>query len=240
MPKVTRRTWLAASGATLLAGGLAARASAVETESSNDDGKWAKASPREAIRDRYFPNVELTTHEGKKVKFYDDLIKDKIVVINFMYATCEGVCPRITSNLLQVQKILGDRVGRDIFLYSITLKPQQDTPAVLNQHVKMHGIKPGWLFLTGTPADVELLRQRLGFTDPDPVRDRDTTNHIGNIRYGNEQLMVWGGAPGLSKPSAIAHSVLWADWPKEEKAPAATAAPAAKVTPTTKGKGDRK
>lgn len=222
MPKMDRRTWLVASGAagaTLFAGGLSARASGGET-------KWKAVSPRDKIRNRHFPNVTLTTHEGKKVRFYDDLMKDKIVVLNFMYATCEGVCPRITSNLQQVQKHLGDRVGRDIFFYSITLKPEKDTPEVLRNHVKMHKIKPGWLFLTGAPKDVELLRRKLGFTDPDPARDKDTANHIGNIRYGNEQLMLWAGAPGLSKASAIAESVLWVDWPKTE--------------PAAKGKGERK
>jgi protein SCO1/2 len=70
----------------------------------------------------------LTTHEGKKVKFYDDLIKDKIVIINFMYVKCEGTCPGTTANLVKVQKLLGDRVGKDIFMYSITLKPEEDTP----------------------------------------------------------------------------------------------------------------
>jgi protein SCO1/2 len=215
MPKMNRRTWLAASGAAgaaLFAGGLSARASGGDTKET----KWKTVSPREKIRRRHFPNVTLTTHEGKKVKFYDDLMKDKIVVLNFMYATCEGVCPRITSNLQQVQKMLGERVGKDIFFYSITLKPEKDTPAVLKNHVKMHKIKPGWLFLTGAPKDVELLRRKLGFTDPDPARDRDTSNHIGNVRYGNEALMLWAAAPGLSKAAAIAESVLWVDWPKQE------------------------
>ncbi len=214
MPKVTRRTWLAASGAALVAGGLVGASGA----EGNDEGKWQAVSPRERIRQRHFPNITLTTHEGRKVRFYDDLLKDKIVLINFMYATCEGVCPRITSNLQQVQKILGDRVGKDIFFYSITLKPKQDTPAVLRNHVKMHKIKPGWLFLTGDPKDVELLRRRLGFTDPDPARDRDTSNHIGNVRYGNEPLMLWAAAPGLSKASAIAESILWVDWPEKQQA----------------------
>ena len=219
MPNVNRRQWLAASGSTLFAGGLSARA-------SGGEAKWKTVPPREKIRSRHLPNVPLTTHEGRRVRFYDDLIKDKIVVINFMYATCEGVCPRITSNLQQVQRLLGDRVGRDIFFYSITLKPEKDTPEVLRNHVAMHKIKPGWLFLTGAPADVELLRRRLGFTDPDPVRDRDTANHIGNVRYGNEPLMLWAAAPGLSKPAAIAESILWVDWPKPE--------------PAAKGKGERK
>ena len=85
--------------------------------SASDDGS------RDRTQARYFPNVELTTHEGKKVRFYDDLIKDKIVIINFMYAECKGICPGITANLLKVQKLLGNRIGRDIFMYSITLNP---------------------------------------------------------------------------------------------------------------------
>ena len=220
MPNMNRRTWLAASGTALIAGGLTARASDGET-------KWKTASPRDTIRQRYFPNVLLTTHEGKKVRFYDDLIKDKIVFINMMYATCEGVCPRITANLLQVQKLLGKRVGRDVFIYSITLKPEMDTPEVLRKHAAMHHVRPGWLFLTGAPADIELLRRKLGFVDPDPEVDKDKSNHIGNIRYGNEALMEWGACPGLSKAAAIAETVAWVDWPKQAAMPA-------------KGRGGRK
>jgi protein SCO1/2 len=219
MSNVTRRTWLAASGTVLFAGGLTAQA-------SDNEPQWKTASPRDTIRERYFPNVVLTTHEGKKVRFYDDLVKDKIVIINMMYATCEGVCPRITSNLLQVQKLLGNRMGRDIFIYSITLKPEQDTPEVLKKHAAMHKVGAGWLFLTGAPADIELLRHRLGFVDPDPEVDKDKSNHIGNVRYGNEARMEWGACPGLSKATAIAEAISWVDWPTQE--------------PATKGKGDRK
>src|ERR671925_1366788 len=74
----------------------------------------------------HYTNAVLRTHENKKVRFYDDLIKDKLVVINFMYANCQSACPRSTSNLVKVQRMLGGRVGRDIFMYSITLKPEQD------------------------------------------------------------------------------------------------------------------
>lgn len=226
MPRVNRREWIAASGATLL-GGLAAQAQTAPAQKPAPGGQsqWQTISPREAFRERHLPNVVLTTHEGKKVRFYDDLMKDKIVVITMMYATCEGVCPRITANLQKVQKLLGDRVGRDIFFYSITLKPEKDTPQVLKNHVAMHKIQPGWLFLTGDPKDIEKLRRRLGFVDPDPKVDADKSNHIGNVRYGNEALMLWAAAPGLSKASAIAESIAWVDWPKEAEA---------------KGKGDGK
>jgi len=173
----------------------------------------APVSSRDRIRDRHFPNLILTTHEGARVRFYDDLIRDKIVVLNFMFTSCSGVCPAITSNLARVQKILGARVGRDIFMYSISLDPAHDSPKVLKEFAAEHGAGPGWLFLTGRPADTEILRRRLGFTDPDPVVDRDREQHIGNVRYGNEPLEQWAACPGLARAEFIAESILWVDWP---------------------------
>ena len=175
------------------------------------------AAARERIRERHFPNVSLTTHEGKKVRFYDDLIKDKIVVINFMYVKCEGVCPGITANLARLQKLLGSRLGRDIFMYSFTLKPEQDSPEVLRRYAEAYHARNGWKFLTGTPEDMDLLRRKLGFTDPDPKVDADKSNHIGNIRYGNEPLQRWGSFPGLSRASWMVESISWVDWPQTAK-----------------------
>jgi protein SCO1/2 len=168
-----------------------------------------QARAREMIRRRYFPDVILTTHEGKKVRFYEDLIKDKSVVLNMMYADCEGVCPGITANLVIVQRLLGARVGRDIFFYSLTLKPEQDDPQALKHYVEMHKVGPGWLFLTGKPADIELLRRKLGFTNPDPKLDADTSQHIGNIRFGNEPRTHWAACPGLAKPTWIVEELSW-------------------------------
>ena len=174
-------------------------------------------SARERIRERHFPNVLLTTHEEKNVRFYDDLIKDKIVVINFMYVKCDGVCTGITANLARLQKLLGSRLGRDIFMYSFTLKPEEDSPEVLRRYAEAYRAKKGWMFLTGTPEDMELLRRKLGFTDPDPKLDADKSNHIGNVRYGNEPLQLWGSCPGLSKASWMAESISWVDWPRTAK-----------------------
>jgi protein SCO1/2 len=178
--------------------------------------KWAEIPPRESIRKRYFPNVPLLTHQGKRVLFYDDLVKDKMVVLNFMYATCTGVCPGVMWNLSRVRKLLGDRVGRDIFLYSFTLKPEEDTPEALADYARKHGVQPGWSLLTGKPDDVELLRHTLGFYDSNPELDRDKSNHSGNIRYGNEPLMRWAACPGMSDPEWIVKSILWLDWPQGE------------------------
>ena len=174
---------------------------------------WQVKTPRERLAERSFPNVTLTTHEGKKVKFYDDLLKDKIVLINFMYVKCQGTCPGTTANLVKVQKLLGERVGKDIFMYSITLKPEEDTPEKLAAYARAYKVGPGWQFLTGEPKDVELLRQKLGFIDRDPVRDADKSNHIGMLRWGNEPHTLWAGCPGSLAPSKIVKEIGLVDWP---------------------------
>jgi len=175
-------------------------------------------TPRERLAERSFPNVTLTTHEGKKVKFYDDLLKDKIVIINFMYVKCEGICPGTTANLVKVQKLLGDRMGKDIFMYSITLKPEEDTPEKLAAYAKAYKVGPGWQFLTGDPKDVELLRQKLGFIDRDPVRDANKSNHIGMLRWGNEPHTLWAGCPGSLAPNKIVKEISLVDWPTADEA----------------------
>jgi len=207
MKDLNRRTLLGLLGAVPLAGGLLTHVSARETDGTNPWSGTTIKSSRELLAERSFPNVVLTTHEGKKVKFYDDLIKNKIVVFNFMYANCEGVCPGITMNMGRVKKLLGSRVGRDIFMYSITLKPEHDTPKVLADYARMHHAGPGWTFLTGKPLDIELLRQRQGFTNPDPVLDADKSQHIGMVRFGNEPMQWWAGCPGLAKPEFIVKEI---------------------------------
>ncbi len=199
-------------GAVPFAGALVVKAGT--TQSSVPAGN---KSARERIRERHFPNLLLTTHEGKKVRFYDDLLKDKIVLINFMYVKCEGVCPGITANLAKLQNILGNRLGRDIFMYSFTLKPEEDTPAVLRRYAEAFKVRKGWSFLTGTTEDMELLRRKLGFTDPDPRIDAVKSSHIGNLRYGNEPMQLWGSCPGMSKASWIAESISWVDQPQTAK-----------------------
>jgi protein SCO1/2 len=201
MSVMTRRGWLAASAILPAAGALIALRSKAEFS--------APVSGREVMRERYFPNVVLTTHEGKAVRFYDDLIKDKAVIINMMFAACNDACPLVTANLVRVQELLGERVGRDLFMYSITVDPEHDTPANLNDYAKSYGVGPGWLFLTGKPDDIELLREKLGYVDPNPEIDADKSQHSGMLRYGNEPLSLWSSCQGGANPEWIAESISW-------------------------------
>jgi len=134
----------------------------------------------------YFPNVVLTDQDGKKHKFYDDIIKDKIVALNFIYTRCKDVCPADTARLTRVQDMLGDRVGKDIFMYSISLEPQHDTPKVLKDYMHMFGVKPGWMFLTGKKADIDLLQKKLGMVGQDipALREHNTSFMMGNETAG--------------------------------------------------------
>lgn len=157
-----------------------------------------------------FLNVFLRTHEGKEVRFYDDLIQGKTVLINFMVTACgDGICPLMTANLAAVQNLLGERMGRDIFIYSITLDPEHDTPEVLKGYAQNFGAKPGWLFLTGKKEEIERLRRNLGFVDSDPLLNKEKSSHIGVIKFGIEPLERWGACPALTKPKWIAQYISW-------------------------------
>jgi protein SCO1 len=137
----------------------------------------------------YFPNVTLTTQDGAKVHFYDDVIKGKIVVIDLIYTHCVDACPLETARLVQVQKMLGDRVGKDIFFYSISIDPTHDTAKVLKEYAQKYHVGPGWTFLTGKKADIDLISKKLGlYTEPDP-NDRD--GHTPSVLIGNEPTGQW-------------------------------------------------
>jgi protein SCO1 len=198
---LNRRALLTGSGAAVL-GGLT---------TSLLGGLNPKARPTSPVYPtglNGIPNVAVVTHEGQAVRFYDDLVKDRIVTLNFMYTDCTDICLPMTSNLTRVQALLGARVGRDIFMYSITLQPKRDTVEALRAHAKLFGVKPGWKFLTGTPQAIEHLRVSLGFTDPDPAIDRIDASHTGILRYGNDALQRWAGTPGLGRPEWIAHTIV--------------------------------
>ena len=155
----------------------------------------------------WFTNVAVTTQDGRTLRFYDDVLKGKIVLINFFFTDCDAVCPLMTENLTRVQELLGDRVGKDIFMVSISLQPEHDTPEVLAAYAKTYGVGPGWLFLTGKKTDIDLLRHRLGFVDSDPVEDADPEQHIGTVRITNEPMHRWAMSPALTNPTALVRTV---------------------------------
>jgi len=150
----------------------------------------------------YFPNVVLTDQDGKKHRFYDDLLKGKIVTINFIYTNCKDVCPSDTAQLSRVQALLGDRVGRDFHMYSISVDPGHDTPSVLKTYMHTFGVGPGWLFLTARKSDVALIEKKLAMRVLDPAKKLD---HETSVMVANEATGQWVKRSVFDDPVMLAN-----------------------------------
>ncbi|MGE4606620.1 MAG: SCO family protein [Myxococcota bacterium] len=167
-----------------------------------DPSGWRRQSDR-------FPNTLLLTHDERPVRFYDDLVKDRIVIVNFMYASCDNICIPIAQNLSRVHKLLGDRMGRDILILSITIDSKVDDPAALRHYIELNGgDKEGWLYLTGDYDEIDRVRRSLGVYDLDPVIDADKTEHSGLITFGNDRTDHWAALPALMDSEEIVETLL--------------------------------
>jgi protein SCO1 len=154
----------------------------------------------------YFPNVPLTTQDGKVVHFYDDLLKDKSVVINLIYTHCSGNCPLETAKLSQVQRLLGDRVGKDIFFYSISIDPVHDTPEALKAYAAKFQVQPGWLFLTGKKEDIKLISKQLGLSSLTDAASPD--GHLPALLIGKEATGEWMRNSAVDNPRFLVTTIL--------------------------------
>src|SRR6266705_414623 len=150
----------------------------------------------------YFPNVPLITQDGATVRFYDDLLKGKKVAINLIYTSCKDECPLETARLVQVQQLLGDRVGKDVFFYSISIDPQRDTPAVLKAYAEKFHVGPGWLFLTGKEDDIKLVSKKLGLTRRGDALTRD--GYRASLMIGDEATGQWMRNSAVDNPAFLA------------------------------------
>jgi protein SCO1 len=172
------------------------------------------ATPADAAKPGadYFPNVALTTQDGAQVHFYDDLIKGKIVAINLIYTHCDYACSLETARLAQVQDFLKDRMGKDIFFYSITIDPDRDTTAELKSYAEKFGAGPGWTFLTGQKQDIDRLALKLGLSETDNItisshEDDDADGHTPHLLVGNETTGQWLRDSSTDNPRFLARLI---------------------------------
>jgi len=158
-----------------------------------------------------YTNAVLRTQDNKEVRFYDDLIKGRQVMVNFMYADCQGACSLTTQRMKRIYGELKDRMGKDLFFYSITIKPEDDTPAALKHYAQMHKVDvPGWLFLTGDRYDIDTIRFRL-FGMGHPGFDLDDSMHAGMLRILNDNRNSWGMAQAYASDKHILKRISWHD-----------------------------
>jgi protein SCO1/2 len=142
---------------------------------------------------QWFTDVELLDQDGRKVRFYSDVLKGKTVVVNAFFTTCTSVCPPMNHNMAKIQEALGDRVGRDVFFVSISVDPETDTPTRLKEYARRYNARAGWTFLTGRKENVDWALYKLG----QYVEQKD--GHKTVFIIGNEATGLWKKAFGLSK-----------------------------------------
>jgi protein SCO1 len=181
---------------------LALMAGGATMAAANAQGaRWPTPARRTGKYSDRFPNIALRTHDDVTVRFYDDLLKDRVVIVNFMYSACSERCPMVTANLRQLHQALGMRMGRDIFMLSISLTPEIDQPKTLREYAARYGgTLPGWLYLTGERRDIESLRRAMGIFERDPVLDADASIHAGLLTLGNDRTGQWRTLPALLEP----------------------------------------
>jgi protein SCO1/2 len=165
-------------------------------------------------KDGYVPNVSVTTQDGKSLRFYDDVLKDKISIISFIYTSCRDICPVVTARLSQLEDKLGDAAGRDYFFVSISIDPVTDTPDKLKEYGKAFGIGPNWLFLTGKPDDINLIRHRLG------ERSKALTDHRNEVLLFNGVTGEWERNSAFGDLNILASAVRSMDPARRNDVPA--------------------
>ena len=164
----------------------AATKPAAPTSGPRDD--TANQSPAQ----KYFTDIVLLNQDNQKMRLYSDLLKGRVVIINAFFATCQGSCLPMNRNLEKVQEALGERLGKDVSIMSISVDPLVDTPASLKQYAAKLHARPGWYFLTGDKKNVDLALTKLGQF----VEQKE--NHLNIFIIGNEPTGLWKKAFGLA------------------------------------------
>lgn len=150
---------------------------------------------------KYFTDVELINQDGRKVRFYSDVLKGKTVVVNAFFTSCTSVCPPMNRNMEKIQEALGDRVGKDVFLVSITVDPEVDTPARMKDYAQKFHAGKGWIFLTGKKENLDWALYKLG----QYVERKD--DHKTIFIIGNEPTGLWKKAFGMANVAELVQVV---------------------------------
>lgn len=176
--------------------GLAAPAKLLELLDRLAEPAVAAATPAGPARN-YFGEIPLVNQDGQTMRLYSDLLQGKVVVIDFMFTSCTGACPVMSNNFAKIQEWLGDRLGKDVHLISVSVDPVNDTPAKLKEYAERYKARPGWYFLTGSKENVDAALRKLGNYVETPEA------HQNLFIIGNERSGLWKKAFGLSAPDAL-------------------------------------
>ena len=144
------------------------------------------------------PDLKVVTQDGKTVNFYSDLIKGKVVAVNFVFTSCTTVCPPLGAMFGKLQEQHADRVGRDEHLVSISIDPEVDTPERLKAWSKKFGARPGWTLVTGKKDDIVRILKAMN------AYSADFANHQPVTIVGNDATGTWKRSYGFTTAAKLA------------------------------------
>jgi len=158
------------------------------------------AEPAKTTEVDLLDNVLVDQH-GNEVKFISDVIGDRIVVMDFIYTSCTTVCPVISAVFGQVQSKLGDQLGEEVVLVSVSVDPVRDTPQRLKAYAATHKANPGWIWLTGNKRTMDEVLDGLGAYSP------NFENHPAMVLVGDGRSGVWTRSFGFPSPDRLVEQV---------------------------------
>ena len=171
--------------------------SSLMAQDASPPDKQTPSADSESQAKKYFTDVQLVNQNGEKMRFYSDLLQNKVVVINSFFATCTGSCLPLNRNLEKLQKALGDHMGKEVYFLSISVDPTVDTPPTLKAYAKKLNAGPGWYFLSGDKENVDFALKKIGhFVD-------NKSDHLNIFIIGNERTGLWKKAFGLAQDEEL-------------------------------------
>jgi protein SCO1/2 len=142
-------------------------------------------------------DLELVTQEGRRVKFKSDVVADKLVAMTFIFTTCTTICPIYNAIFSQLQPLLGERLGKDVVMVTLTLDPTRDVVGRMKRTAQKFGAQPGWLYLTGEKPNVDQVLKGLGAYFP------NFEEHPPMALVGDGKTGTWKRFNGFPSPEQV-------------------------------------
>lgn len=162
----------------------------------------ADAAAAEEKARNYFTDLEVVDQNGKRMRFYSGVLKDRVVLINFVFTNCLDACPMMTKKLIQTRKLLVDAVKDDIWFVSVSVDPERDTPEAMKAFAKKQGVDESrWLFLTGSKENLNIIVKRLGQYTP------EVEAHSTLMLAGNDKTRHWTRVMPMVPPAGVAEQL---------------------------------
>jgi protein SCO1/2 len=147
------------------------------------------------------PDVPVQTQDGQSVRFFSDLVRGRVVAINFIFTACTTICPPLGARFGKLQDLLGDRLGTDVHLISVSVDPGNDTPDRLKAWGAQFGARPGWTLVTGRKPEIDRLLKAFNASSASP------TGHTAMVLVGNQKTGSWTRAYGLAPANRLLDAI---------------------------------